>query len=43
MWEMHFRRLVKDYEHGVQTLTDLHLVAFAYIMLKNIATPATRS
>jgi transposase len=36
-WVTRFRRLVKDYERCAQTLADLHLVAFACIMLKNVA------
>jgi transposase len=36
-WTTRFRRLVKDYERCAQTLADLHLVAFACIMLKNVA------
>ena len=36
-WASRFRRLVKDYERCAQTLADLHLVAFACIMLKNAA------
>jgi len=32
-----FRRPVKDYERCAQTLADLHLAAFACIMLKNVA------
>lgn len=40
-WATRFRRLVKDYERCAQTLADLHLVAFACIMLKNVAKLAT--
>lgn len=36
-WATRFRRLVKDYERSAQTLADLHLIAFACIMLKNVA------
>ena len=36
-WATRFRRLVKDYERSAQTLADIHLVAFACIMLKNVA------
>lgn len=36
-WATRFRRLVKDYERCAQMLADLHLVAFACIMLKNVA------
>jgi hypothetical protein len=32
-----FRRLVKDYEGYASTLADLHLVAFACLMLKQAA------
>jgi len=36
-WATRFRRLVRDYERCAQTLADLHLVAFACLMLKNVA------
>jgi transposase len=36
-WATRLRRLVKDYERCAQTLADLHLVAFACLMLKNVA------
>ena len=36
-WPTRFRRLVKDYERCASILADLHLVAFACIMLKQIA------
>lgn len=36
-WTTRFRRLVKDYERSAQTLADLHIVAFACLMLKNVA------
>jgi transposase len=36
-WATRFRRLVKDYERCAITLADLHLVAFACIMLKQAA------
>jgi transposase len=36
-WTTRFRRLVKDYERCAATLADLHLVAFACIMLKQAA------
>jgi transposase len=36
-WATRFRRLVKDYERYASTLADLHLVAFACIMLKQTA------
>lgn len=36
-WVTRFRRLVKDYERCAATLTDLHLIAFACIMLKQVA------
>lgn len=32
-----FRRLAKDYERYASTLADLRLVAFACIMLKQVA------
>jgi transposase len=36
-WATRFRRLVKDYERYASTLADLHLVAFACIMLQQAA------
>jgi len=36
-WATRFRRLVKDYERSAQTLADLHVVAFACLMLKSVA------
>jgi transposase len=36
-WATRFRRLVKDYERCAATLADLHLIAFACIMLKQVA------
>ncbi|WP_267213650.1 transposase [Chelatococcus asaccharovorans] len=33
-WATRFRRLVKNYERCAQTLEDLHLVAFASLVLK---------
>ncbi len=36
-WATRFRRLVKDYERYARTLADLHLVAFACLMLKQVA------
>jgi transposase len=36
-WVTRFRRLAKDYERYASTLADLHLVAFACIMLKQAA------
>ena len=36
-WATRFRRLVKDYERCASTLADLHIVAFACIMLKQLA------
>ena len=36
-WATRFRRLVKDYERYASTLADLHLVAFACIMLRQAA------
>lgn len=36
-WATRFRRLVKDYERYASTLADLHLVAFACLMLKQAA------
>ena len=40
-WATRFRRLVKDYERYASTLADLHLVAFACLMLKQAARLAT--
>jgi transposase len=37
-WATRFRRLVKDYERYAQTLTGLHLVAFATIMANQVIT-----
>lgn len=42
-WATRFRRLVKNYERCAQTLADLHLIAFACIMLKNVAKLAAGS
>ncbi|MDJ0388862.1 IS5 family transposase [Roseomonas sp. E05] len=36
-WATRFRRLVKDYERYASTLADLHVVAFACIMLRQAA------
>ena len=36
-WATRFRRLVKDYERYASTLADLHLVAFACLMLEQAA------
>lgn len=36
-WATRFRRLVKDYERYASTLADLHLIAFACLMLKQAA------
>ncbi|MBO1081798.1 IS5 family transposase [Roseomonas haemaphysalidis] len=36
-WATRFRRLVKDYERYASTLADLHLVAFACLMLRQAA------
>ena len=36
-WATRFRRLTKDYERYASTLADLHLVAFACLMLKQAA------
>ena len=40
-WATRFRRLVKDYERYSSTLADLHLVAFACLMLEQAAQLAT--
>ena len=42
-WATRFRRLVKDYERYAQTLTRLHVVAFACIMMKQAAAIAAGS
>lgn len=42
-WATRFRRLAKDYERYASTLADLHVVAFACIMLKQAALLATSS
>jgi len=36
-WATRFRRQVKDYERYASTLADLHLIAFACLMLKQAA------
>lgn len=36
-WATRFRRLVKDYERLPSTVAGLHLIAFACLMLKNVA------
>ncbi|MBC9210045.1 transposase, partial [Roseomonas aerophila] len=36
-WATRFRRLVKDYERYASTLADLHLIAFACLVLKQAA------
>ena len=36
-WATRFRRLAKDYERWAETLAGLHLVAFACLMLKQVA------
>ncbi|WP_158871271.1 IS5 family transposase [Antarcticirhabdus aurantiaca] len=40
-WATRFRRLAKDYERYASTLADLHVIAFACIMLKQAALLAT--
>ena len=42
-WATRFRRLVKDYERLPATIAGLHLVAFACLMLKNVAQLVTSS
>ena len=37
VWATRFRRLVRDYERCAQTLADMHLSAFVYLMLTNSA------
>jgi transposase len=39
-WATRVRRLVQDCERYASTVADLHLVAFACIMLKQAAQPA---
>lgn len=34
-WAAHFRRLVRDFERTTETLTGLHFIAFAMLMLAN--------
>ena len=36
-WATRFRRLVKDYERYAETLAGLHVVAFACLMMKQVA------
>lgn len=36
-WMAHFRRLARDYERLPETLAGLHYLAFATLMLKNVA------
>jgi transposase len=36
-WKSRFRRLARDYERLPETLAGLHLLAFAILMLKNVA------
>ena len=42
-WATRFRRLVKDYERYASTLADLHVVAFACLMLRKAAQLAAGS
>ncbi|ONG57896.1 IS5 family transposase [Pseudoroseomonas deserti] len=42
-WATRFRRLVKDYERYASSLADLHLIAFACLMLKQAAELAAGS
>lgn len=42
-WATKFRRLVKDYERYAQTLAGLHVVAFACIMIRQVAALAADS
>lgn len=39
-WATRFRRLVKGHERLPETLAGLHVVAFAYLRLKQLVTPA---
>lgn len=36
-WMSRFRRLARDYERLPETLAGLHILAFAILMLKNVA------
>jgi hypothetical protein len=36
-WMSRFRRLFRDYERLLETLAGLHFLAFAILMLKNVA------
>ena len=42
-WATKFRRLVKDYERYAQTLAGLHVVAFACLMIRQVAALAADS
>lgn len=42
-WTTRFRRLVKDYERYASTLADLHVIAFACLMLRKVAQLAAAS
>ena len=42
-WTTRFRRLVKDYERYASTLADLHVIAFACLMLRKVAQLAAGS
>ena len=42
-WAIKFRRLVKDYERYAQTLAGLHVVAFACLMIRQVANLAADS
>jgi transposase len=42
-WAARFRRLARDYERLAQTLAGLHYLAFAILMLANLARQLTQS
>jgi transposase len=42
-WAARFRRLARDYERLAQTLAGLHYLAFAFLMLANLARTLTES
>jgi len=42
-WAARFRRLARDYQRPAQTLAGLHYLAFATLMLANLARQLTQS
>jgi transposase len=42
-WAARFRRLARDYERLAETLAALHYLAFAILMLANLARQLTQS